>query len=78
MQLVDIILFNQLGYNICEEIYNFIENYFFKTAKENLIQKLFEHLIQTYINKENKYRNVATIIGNKIWMLFGLYQRDNP
>ena len=72
MQLVDIILFNQLGYNICEEIYNFIENYFFKTAKENLIQKLFEHLIQTYINKENKYRNVATIIGNKIWMLFDI------
>ena len=70
IQLVDNILFNQIGTYLCDEIYNFIEYYFFKNSHEDMIKKLFAHLIQMYINKENKYRNVSTIIGNKIWILF--------
>ena len=72
LQLIDAILFNQTGTYLCEQIYNFIEYYFFKKAKEDLIKKLFEHLVQIYINKENKYRNVTIIIGNKIWVLFDI------
>ena len=70
IQLIDKILFNQIGTYLNEQIFNFIEMFFFKNAKEDLIKKLFEHLVKVYINKENKYRNVTTIIGNKIWMLF--------
>ena len=72
VQLIDIILFNQIGYNLTDQIFNFIENYFFKEANSDLIKKLFDHLIHTYINKENKYRNVTIIIGNKIWALFDI------
>ena len=72
VQLIDIILFNQIGYNLTDQIFNFIENYFFKDAKQDMITKLFDHLNQVYINQENKYRNVNTIIGNKIWALFDI------
>ena len=70
LQLIDKIIFNQIGSSLYEQIFNFIENYFFKNANANLIKKLFEYLVKIYINKENKYRNVTTIIGNKIWILF--------
>ena len=73
IQLIDIVIFNQISY---KELYNqiliFIEFYFFKKATKEKKEKLFKHLIKKYVNNENKYRNVKTVIDNKIWDLFDI------
>ena len=72
LKLIDIIIFNLISLDLYDNIYSFVEKYFFKAANSELIQKLFSYLVTNYISKENKYRNVRTIIGNKIWMLFDI------
>ena len=73
IQLIDNIIFNQVSYNeLYDQIFNFINNYFFKNASKEEKEKLFKHLIKKYVNNENIYRNVKTIIDNKIWNLFDI------
>ena len=73
IQLIDIILFNQVSYEgFYEQIFNFIDTYFYKKASKEEKEKLFKNIIEKYVNKENIYRNVRTIIDNKIWSLFDI------
>ena len=86
-KLTDLILFNNVANykknifsnnaevqnnELYNQIFTFIEKYFFKSENKENIQNLFEHLVNKYFNKENKYRNVRTIINNKIWNLFDI------
>ena len=73
VQLIDIILFNKVSYKgLYDQIFNFIDNYYINKASKEEKEKLFNHLIEQYVKKENIYRNVRTIIGNKIWNLFDI------
>ena len=73
IQLIYIISFNQVSYKeIYDQIFNFINNNFFKKATKEQKEKLFENLTKKYISTENIYRNVRTIIDNKIWNLFDI------
>ena len=73
IQLIDIILFNQVSYKgLYDQIFKFIDNYFFKKASKDQKDKLFKNLINKYLNNENIYRNVRTIILNKIWSMFDI------
>ena len=73
IQLIDLILFNKISNNeLYDQIFTFINVYFFKKATNDQKAKLFQNLKEKYINNENIYRNVKTIINNKIWNVFDI------
>ena len=73
IQLIDLILFDKVANNeLYNQTFTFINNNFFKKAKNEEKEKLFENLVEKYIYNENIYRNVKSIINNKIWNLFNI------
>ena len=73
IQLIDIILINRVSYSaLYDPIFCFIDNYFFKKVSKDQKEKIFAKLVKKYISNENIYRNVRSIIDNKIWNLFDI------